>query len=261
MSDTLKITLIQTALHWEDVDANIKLFSQKIAFVKEATDLILLPEMFSTGFTMNAAALAEEMNGPAMQWMKKTAAEKKCVITGSLIISEGNKFYNRLIWMRADGSYEYYNKRHMFRLAHEEQTYSPGDKKIYTEIKGWQILPLVCYDLRFPVWSRRTKQDDYDLLIYVANWPEKRNHAWKQLLIARAIENQCYVAGLNRVGNDGNDFYHTGDSTVTDFKGEHISNIKPKEEGIETVTLHKPPMNDFRKTHAFIEDADPFKII
>ncbi len=260
MSDTLKITLIQTSLHWEDISANLQMFSQKIFSIKVETDLILLPEMFSTGFSMNAAALAEDMTGSAMQWMKKTTAEKNCVITGSIIAKEGTKFYNRLIWMRADGSYEQYDKRHLFRLADEGHTYTPGNKKIYTEIKGWKILPLVCYDLRFPVWSRRTKQDDYDLLLYVANWPERRNHAWKQLLVARAIENQSYVAGLNRIRNDGNDFYHAGDSTVIDFKGEHISKIKPNEEGTETITLHKPPLNDFRKTFAFIEDADEFKI-
>src|SRR5437016_2455584 len=152
MSDTLKITLIQTGLHWEDIDANLKMFSEKIGSIKEETDLILLPEMFSTGFTMNAASLAEEMNSMTMQWMKGTAAERKCVLTGSIIIKEEGKFYNRLIWMRPDGSYEQYDKRHMFRLADEGHTFTPGRKKIFTEIKGWRILPLVCYDLRFPVW-------------------------------------------------------------------------------------------------------------
>lgn len=260
MSDTLKVTLIQTAIHWEDVDANLQLFSGKIASIKEETDLILLPEMFSTGFSMNAAHLAEDMNGAAVQWMKKIAADKNCVLTGSIIAKEGNRFYNRLIWMRPDGSFEQYDKRHMFRLADEGHTYSPGRRKIVTEIKGWKILPLVCYDLRFPVWSRRTKQEDFDLLLYVANWPERRGHAWRQLLIARAIENQSYVAGLNRIGNDGNDIYHSGDSAVIDFKGEHLSKTKPRQESIETITLSKPPLNEFRKAFAFIEDADQFTI-
>jgi len=261
MSDTLKITLVQTALHWENIDANLRMFDDKIASIKEETDLILLPEMFSTGFSMNAATLAEDMNGKTLQWMKKVAAQKKCVLTGSVIIKESGKFYNRLIWMRPDGSFEQYDKRHMFRLADEGHTYSPGSKKIFTEIKGWRILPLVCYDLRFPVWSRRKKQEDYDLLLYVANWPERRGHAWRSLLVARAIENQSYVAGLNRIENDGNSIYHSGDSAVIDFKGEIISSIKAHEESIETVTLIKTPLNEFRKTFAFIEDADQFNIM
>jgi omega-amidase len=260
MNDSLNITLIQAPLHWEDIDANLKMFSEKIASIKEETDMILLPEMFSTGFSMNAATLAEDMNGRTLQWMKQMAAEKNCVITGSFIAKEGNKFYNRLVWMRSDGSFELYDKRHMFRLADEGHTYTPGSKKIYTEIKGWKILPLVCYDLRFPVWSRRTKQEDYDLLLYVANWPERRGHAWRQLLMARAIENQSYVAGLNRISDDGNNIYHSGDSVVHDFKGEQLSKTKPHEESVETITLSKVPLNEFRKTFAFIEDADQFTI-
>ncbi|MCX6274777.1 MAG: amidohydrolase [Bacteroidetes bacterium] len=260
MPDNLKITLIQSFLHWEDKQANVSMFDDKIAAVKEGTDIIILPEMFSTGFTMNAKAMAEPMNGPAVEWMKKKALEKNCVITGSMIISENGAFYNRLIWMNPDGSFLSYDKRHLFRLAHEEQSYASGKNKIVIEYKGWKILPLICFDLRFPVWSRRTKSSDYDLLLYVANWPERRINAWNQLLIARAIENQCYVAGLNRVGNDGNDIYHSGESAVINCKGENISGIPVHEEYTETITLNKPELNDFRKQLPFIEDGDDFTI-
>lgn len=260
MSDILKITLIQPTLYWEDIPKNLELFSSKIAALKEETDLIILPEMFSTGFSMNASALAETMDGRAVEWMRATAKQKNCVITGSLIIKENQKFYNRLIWMKPDGSFHQYDKRHLFRLAHEQQTYTPGTQKLIIEYKGWKILPLVCFDLRFPVWSRRTKSSDYDLLIYVANWPERRITAWNQLLIGRAIENQCYVAGVNRIGNDGTDVYHSGESAVINFKGENISGICAHEECVETVSLEKNPLDDFRKQLPFIEDADEFTI-
>jgi omega-amidase len=256
----LKITIIQSELFWEDSTKNLDQFSKKISSINEATDLILLPEMFTTGFTMNAKTCAEEMDGKSVAWMKATAKEKKCVITGSLIISENGNYYNRLIWMKPDGTNERYDKHHLFPLAEEQKTYSAGNKKIITEINGWKICPLVCFDLRFPVWNRRTKQEDYDLLLFVANWPERRIHAWKQLLIARAIENQSYVAGVNRIGNDGNMIYHSGHSAVIDFKGEQLSKTKPGEESIETILLNKQTMMDFRKNFPFAEDADEFII-
>ena len=260
MEDNLAITLIQSALHWENIDANLKMFSGKIESLKEHADIIILPEMFSTGFTMNAAALAEPPAGKTVSWMQEMAAEKKCVITGSLIIKEENSYFNRLIWMNADGSYLSYDKRHLFRLAHEEKTYTAGNRKVIIELKGWRILPLICFDLRFPVWSRRVKSGDYDLLIYAANWPERRINAWNQLLIARAIENQCYVAGLNRVGNDGNDIYHSGESAVINFKGENLSGIPAHEECMETITLIKKDLQEFRQQLPFIEDADDFTL-
>lgn len=245
------------------------MFSEKISAIKEETDLIILPEMFSTGFTMNAKACAEEMNGKTFEWLQLKAKEKKCVITGSIIIHEKSpsplergwgEAFNRLIWMNPDGTFQLYNKRHLFTLAEEQLTYISGNKKIITEIKGWKICPLICYDLRFPVWSRRTKQEDYDLLIYVANWPERRIHAWQQLLVARAIENQSYVAGVNRVGNDGNTIYHSGHSAVIDFKGEQLSKTKPDTETVETISLSKQSLIDFRKHFPFADDADVFKI-
>jgi len=260
MGDTLKVTLIQSALHWEDVEANLRLFTEKISANKDTTDIIVLPEMFTTGFTMNAVVLAEPMNGPAMQWMRTQAVEKNCVVTGSLIIRENGAFYNRLIWMKPDGTFYQYDKRHLFRLAHEEQTYTPGKNKLIIEYRGWRILPLICFDLRFPVWSRRTKEFDYDVLMYVANWPERRVFAWSQLLVARAIENQSYVVGLNRIGNDGHHIYHSGESAVINYKGENISGICAHEECIETDLLDKTALIDFRKQLPFIEDADDFAI-
>ena len=236
------------------------MFDRKISGLKEETDLIVLPEMFSTGFTMNASALAETMDGASIAWMRKTAAKKNCAITGSLIISENGNFYNRLIWMKPDGNFFQYDKRHLFRLAHEEQTYAPGKSRLLIEMKGWKIFPLVCFDLRFPVWSRRTKESGYDVLLYVANWPERRVTAWSQLLIARAIENQCYVVGVNRIGNDGNDIYHSGESAVINYKGENICGINAHEEIIETVELHKEEMENFRAQLPFLEDADSFTI-
>ncbi len=258
--EDLKITIIQSELHWEDGERNLEMFSEKFSSIKDSTDLIILPEMFTTGFTMNAKACAEEMNGKTISRMQSMAKEKNCVIAGSVIIRENGKSYNRLIWMKPDGTFELYDKRHLFRLAEEHKTYTAGEKKVITEIKGWKICPLICFDLRFPVWSRRTRQEDYDLLIYVANWPERRVHAWRQLLIARAIENQSYVAGVNRIGNDGNAIYHSGHSAVIDFKGEQLNNTKPGEESIETISLSKQSLLDFREAFPFADDADEFKI-
>ncbi len=255
----LKITLVQSNLHWENIDNNLSMFSEKIASIKEETDIIILPEMFTTGFTMNAKYLADGMQGNGIQWMREQAVKKNCVITGSMIIKEGDKYFNRLIWM-TPGNYEFYDKRHLFSYAGEENTYRRGEKKLIVEYKGWRIHPLVCYDLRFPVWSRRTKKHDYDLLLYVANWPERRVYAWKQLLIARAIENQSYVAGLNRIGNDGNNINHSGESAVIDFKGDQMLDANPAEEFIQTVELSMKNLEEFRKHFAFFQDADEFEI-
>ena len=258
MSD-LKITLIQADLFWEEKEKNLAILFEKISSIREETDLIILPEMFSTGFTMNAAKLAETMDGPSVKWMKEIAISKKCAVTGSLIIKDGDKYFNRLIWMTSD-NIQYYDKRHLFSYAGEDMTYGKGDTKIIVTLKGWRILPLICYDLRFPVWSRRTKKEDYDLIIYVANWPERRIHAWKQLLFARAIENQCYVAGVNRIGNDGNEIFHSGESGIIDFKGENIFNGNTNEAFIFTQTISKEHLTNFRKQFAFFQDGDSFEI-
>ena len=260
----LKVTLVQTELHWENADANLAMFTQKLSGIeKGSTDLIVLPEMFSTGFSMNAKHLAEKENGKTIQWMAQQANNKNAVITGSIIFEEDGKYYNRLIWMRPDGTFEYYNKRHLFSMGNEHLHYSAGDKKIITELNGWKICPLVCYDLRFPVWSRNhfirenaTAIAEYDLLIYIANWPERRNHPWKTLLLARAIENQCYVAGLNRVGADGNNIIHSGDSAIINAKGEIISTIPAHKNYISTIELNYNELINFRKEFPVGLDAD-----
>lgn len=265
----LNITLIQSNLHWENTDQNLDMFSQKIASIKEKTDLFILPEMFNTGFTMNAKDCAEEVNGKTMEWLRSKAKENNCVVTGSMIVREKSTsdssangiFYNRLIWMKPDGSFQQYDKRHLFRFAEEQKTFTAGSKKIIPELNGWKICPLICYDLRFPVWSRRTKQEDYDVLIYVANWPDQRIHAWKQLLIARAIENQCYVAGVNRIGNDGNMNHHSGYSALIDFKGELLGKSNEDNESIETISLDKDALDQFRKKFSFEQDSDAFRLI
>lgn len=258
MNDLI-ITLIQSNLHWEDKNKNLQMFTEKLSSLKEQTDIVILPEMFTTGFSMNASTLAETMDGPTIKWMKKTAREKNCIITGSIIIEDGGKFYNRLFWMSPQEE-DYYDKRHLFSLAEEEKTFHAGKRKIIKNVKGWKILPLICYDLRFPVWSRRTNKSDYDLLIYVANWPDKRIHAWKQLLIARAIENQSYVAGVNRVGRDGNEIFYSGHSAVIDFKGDALTNVREAEESMITLTLSASEKNEHRKHFAFFNDRDDFEI-
>jgi omega-amidase len=258
--DSLKVTLIQSDLHWENIELNLEMFSEKISIISGNTDLIILPEMFTTGFSMQTEKFAEPMNGRTVSWMKKKAKEKNCVITGSFMCSENGNFYNRLVWMRPDGTCRFYDKRHLFSMGDENDYYSPGNKKIIEEIKGWKICPLICYDLRFPVWARNAKADPYDLLIYVANWPERRSYPWKTLLLARAIENQSYVVGLNRTGNDGNNISHSGDSAVIDPKGEIISRIPAHEEITETVLLNYDELAEFRKTFPVLKDADKFEV-
>ncbi len=252
----LRITLLQSALHWEDIPANLEMFSAKISGIAE-TDLIVLPETFTTGFSMNPA-FAEEPNGLGVQWMKKTAAEKNCVITGSLMISEGVQFYNRLYWVRPDGTISTYDKRHLFSLSEEPAFFTHGEKRLIVELNGWKVCPLVCYDLRFPVWSRNLNAE-YDVLIYVANWPERRAQAWKYLLIARAIENQCYTIGVNRVGNDGNDVYHSGDSMALDPLGNVLYH-QQHEEDIFTVSLQYEELKNWREQLPFLADADDFEL-
>ena len=260
--NNLKITVIQSNLYWENKTENLKMFSEKIVAIKEQTDLIVLPEMFTTGFSMSPEKLFDTMDGETIQWMKQEAENKNCVITGSFICKENGRYYNRLVWMKADGSYECYDKRHLFRMAQEDKHYTAGDKKIIVELNGWKICPLICYDLRFPVWARQNSGTEnagpeYDVLIYVANWPERRSLAWKTLLQARAIENQCYVVGVNRVGNDGNNIYHSGDSMVVDPLGEVFYHQKDAE-AIYTISLDKAHLENIREKLPFLKDADDF---
>lgn len=253
----LKITLIQSDLAWEDKVRNMSLFS-KLIETSGYTDIVILPEMFTTGFSMQAAKLAEDMHGPTMEWMKNTAAEMNIVVTGSIIVQENENFFNRLIWMRPDGTYDTYDKRHLFSMAGEHATYTAGTKLLIAEHKGWKICPLICYDLRFPVWSRNN--DNYDLLLYVANWPERRISAWTHLLTARAIENQCYVAGVNRIGSDGNNIYHSGNSALIDPMGKIIWEMV-HDRAVFTATLSADYLHEVREKLPFLADRDRFEII
>jgi len=268
---TLTITIIQSNLHWEDKPANLKMLEEKINNIKEKTEVVVLPEMFSTGFSMQPKLLAEKMDGESVSWMKKIAASKKIILTGSLIIEDDGNYYNRLIWMLPNGQFGYYDKRHLFAYAGEHEEYTSGSKRLIASVKGWKINLMVCYDLRFPVWARQTSPptplleergevtSEYDVLIYVANWPERRIHAWKTLLQARAIENQCYVIGVNRVGKDGKDIYYSGDSMVVDAMGEMLY-TKAHEEDIFTITLQKDKLEEIRTKLPFLKDADDFFI-
>ena len=263
--EKLSVTLIQTSLVWENADANITYFDTLVSSI-DKTDVIVLPEMFTTGFTMQPAKNAEPNDGKGLQWMEQKAAQKKCIITGSICVEENKKFYNRLYWIDA-AKQQHYNKRHLFRMGSEDQHYTMGNEKIIPIVKGWKILPLVCYDLRFPVWSRNKWQlknneliADYDVLIYTASWPEVRSYPWKQLLIARAIENQCYVIGVNRIGVDGNGFNHSGDSLVINPLGQIISHTKANEESVETVLLDYEFLTELRKKFPVGLDADSFEI-
>ena len=260
----LVVTLIQSNLHWENIPANLEMFSKKITAIQGKPDIIVLPETFSTGFTIDAKEQAEEMeSSKAVEWMKRTAKEKNCVVTGSLMLREKKKFFNRLIWMQSDGNFQIYDKRHLFSYADEDATYTAGEERLIVELNGWKICPLVCYDLRFPVWSRNSLSPAgvpaYDVLLYVANWPERRVQAWKYLLIARAIENQSYVVGLNRTGNDGKDNYYSGDSLVADALG-NILYHKAETEDIYTIELNYDELQIVRNTLQFLKDADPFAL-
>lgn len=302
---TLTITIIQTNLHWEDKPANLKMLEEKIMGIKEKTEIVVLPEMFNTGFTMQPEKLAETMEGETVAWMKRVAMEKRVVLVGSVAVKTEERmetglsertetgisertetvssYTNRLLWMLPNGQYGYYDKRHLFAFAGEDEHYTAGNKRLIASVKGWKINLQVCYDLRFPVWARNrsfapsyataaegtqddkassadiSNQPEYDVLVYVANWPERRSHAWKTLLQARAIENQCYVVGVNRVGNDGNNIYHSGDSMIVDPLGE-VLYTKKDEEDIHTITIDKAQLDTVREKLPFLKDGDGFSI-
>ena len=314
----IKITTIQSELHWENVDKNLAMFTEKIASINEETDLIILPEMFTTGFTMNSSSLAETMDGKSVLWMKNQAKNKNAVIVGSLIIKEefhtsplegrlrGVNYFNRLIWAQPDGKIYHYDKRHLFRMANEHEHFSAGKTRLIMELKGWKICPLICYDLRFPVWSRNKPIPNpsqregnlspfggvgggsaYDCLIYIANWPEARKEPWSKLLEARAIENQVYVVGVNRVGKspsptlppstnaqdklgkggvvnpqkeEESGIIYSGNSAVIDPKGNVISTIPAYQNTIETTTLNRQELEDFREKFPVGLDGDDFEI-
>ena len=259
----LTITTIQSDLKWEDKSTNLLMFEKKIMSMNKQTQLVILPEMFSTGFTMNTSTLAEEMNGATLEWMKRICRKHTIILTGSIIIKENEGFYNRLIWMMPNGNYHFYDKRHLFAFAGENKFYRPGNNRLITSVNGWRINLQICYDLRFPVWSRQqmnnNSEAEYDILIYVANWPEKRNDAWKKLLCARAIENQCYVIGVNRVGMDNNNIQYSGNSMMIDPLGTILYHME-NEEDIHTKTLEKNHLAAIRNSFPFLSDADSFNI-
>lgn len=257
MQNKLKITIVQSDLVWENVDANLNNFAKNLENIGN-TNLIVLPEMFNTGFSMNSKSLAEKTNGKSVKWLVNLAKEKNVAVIASLIIEENNQFFNRLYFVFPDGKLEFYNKRHLFRMANEHNYYSAGTEDLIVNYKGWRIKPLVCYDLRFPVWARN--KNDYDLLIYIANWPERRNEPWKILLKARSIENQSFVVGVNRIGTDGNNVSFSGDSAVINPKGEIISTTKAYQENMENVEISLKELNEFKEKFPAYKDADNFEI-
>ena len=258
MIENLKITLVQSDLFWEDRTSNLEMFAQKFQNIQELTDLIILPEMFSTGFSMQAEKLAESPDGETFQWMVLQAQNLNTALTGSFIVKENRNYYNRLYFVFPDGSFKKYDKRHTFTYAKENESYSAGESRLLIDYKGWRICPLICYDLRFPVWSRNT--DDYDILIYIANWPESRTVAWDTLLRARAIENMAYCIGVNRVGKDGNDHPYVGHSAIFDALGAQIS-PSAFDEFIQTVTLDHEKLIAARKRFGFLNDRDSFQLL
>lgn len=253
----MKIALLNSTLVWENPTDNRTNFEQKINAITEKIDLIVLPEMFTSGFTMNPKKVAETMQGETVSWLIKLAKAKNCAITGSLVITENENYYNRLLFVFPDGKIEFYDKRHLFTLAGEDKVYTSGKEKLIVAYKGFKICPLICYDLRFPVFARNV--ENYDLLIYVANWPKPRVNAWDILLKARAVENMSYVIGVNRIGNDNNNLEYVGHSQAIDFLGNYL--IEPQEkEGIFIVEINKEKQDETRSKLAFLNDKDDFTL-
>lgn len=251
----LDICMLQTDIVWENPTANLHLLDQQIDAIQTQAHIIVLPEMFNTGFSMQATQLAESMEGPTAQWMKQKAAQKRCIITGSLMIEEAGHYYNRLLWVLPNGQIAHYDKRHLFSYAGEDKHFSPGNKRLIAQVNGWKICMQICYDLRFPVWARNT--DEYDILLYVANWPMQRNEIWETLLKARAIENMCYVVGVNRVGTDGNGHQYIGNSSIYSPLGVLIE----KADNITSCIAHSfvhSMISESREQYPFLQDKDDF---
>ncbi|WP_396192568.1 amidohydrolase [Flavobacterium sp.] len=254
----MKIALIQTELSWENPNENKALLQEKINAISQYVDLIVLPEMFTSGFTMNPKNVAQSMQGEAISWLKETAKDKDCAITGSLVIEENGNYFNRLVFVFPTGEIQTYDKRHLFTLAGEDKVYTAGKDKLIVDYKGFKICPLICYDLRFPVFARNV--EDYDVLIYVANWPKPRVNAWDILLKARSVENMSYVIGVNRVGLDENNHEYVGHSQAVDFLGNYIQ--EPQEiEGVFIVELDKNELVETREKLNFLNDRDEFKLV
>lgn len=254
--ENLKITIIQPDIIWEDIKSNLEKYSEIINGI-DSTDVIVLPEMFTTGFSMNPKMLKEKMDGNSVKWMKKTAAEKNASVVGSLIIEDNGKIYNRAIWVFPDGKIEFYDKRHLFTMGQEHLHYSPGKEKLIVEYKGWRFCPLICYDLRFPVWGRNV--ENYDVLIYIANWPSPRHHHWKTLLVARAVENQSFCIGVNRTGIDGSGLTYLGDSCMITSKG--FADFMGEVDAAQTFEISYSELDNYRKNFPFLADRDQFQIV
>jgi len=250
----LTVTLIQTDLVWEDIDANLAAMDRHIQSISEATDLIVLPEMFTTGFSMNPQKVARPMDSAAVQWLRAKAAGTGCDITGSMAITSDERYHNRLLWAKPTGELICYDKKHLFAYAGEDKYYSPGDSILTVTLKQWRIRPFICYDLRFPVWTRNF-DNAYDIALFVANWPQRRSFHWRQLLTARAIENQCYVVGVNRVGRDAAGILYSGDSSVITPTGEVLFHLADAE-GVHTIVLSQEELHSYRKTFPAWADAD-----
>ena len=260
MNNTLRLSIIQSHIVWEDISENLGYYGELLRRISGKTDIAVLPEMFTTGFSMRVNDLAETNEGETIASVKKWASTYQMAIVGSFIASDNGKCYNRLFLITPEGETWYYDKRHLFSMANENQSFEAGNQRLIVNYRGWKICPLVCYDLRFPVWSRNVN-NEYDLLIYVANWPEARKRAWKSLLQARAIENMAYVCGVNRVGTDGSGFTYTGDSLVFTSKGKKLINAGAKEEVIRTCTLKKEKLESFRTKFPVWKDADRFSLL
>ena len=258
MQNELKIAAIQTHLTWENPQENLKRFEKKIEQLEKDTDLLILPEMFSTGFTMQPSSVAETMQGPTIQWMLESAHTNEMAMVGSVVILENHRYFNRAVFVKPNGEISWYDKRHLFGLAGEEAFYTRGNQRLLVAFKGWTICPLICYDLRFPVWSRNTVH--YDLLLYMANWPRPRMDAWDALLRARAIENMSYCIGVNRIGKDANGFVYSGHTTAYDFFGVAIGTLPEKREGILQCVLSKSTQQKTRKKLNFLKDKDTFTV-
>jgi len=254
----LNLALLQTELHWESIEENLEMVERKVELLHDGIDIVILPEMFSTGFTMNPSKVAEENSGEAMSRLKNLSTDKNYAICGSFVAKENGNYFNRFFWIYEGKLENTYDKRHLFRMAEEHLVYNPGIGDTRIKFKGWNIMPRVCYDLRFPVWSR---SNDVDLQIYVANWPAARVAAWDKLLLARAIENQCFVVGVNRVGEDGKDIPYCGHSISIDPKGDPLSEVDNEAEEWIFSTLDLDSLNSFRKKFPVGLDADHFEII
>ncbi|MGK0413657.1 MAG: omega-amidase [Polaribacter sp.] len=258
MSNELHVVGIQADLFWENPSKNRSFFEEKINCLPKNIDLVVLPEMFTTGFTMSPEKVAEEMDGKTISWIQKIASEKQLAIVASLVIEENNRYYNRLVFGHPSGKIETYDKRHSFTLAGEDKVYTSGSQKLIVDYRGWKICPLICYDLRFPVWARNT--ENYDLLIFIANWPVTRIKAWETLLKARAIENMSYVIGVNRTGKDANEFEYSGNSLIIDYLGTTLASLEKNEIGCIQTIVNKPNQQKTRDKLGFLKDMDSFVI-